>query len=67
MNLDRTCKEVTVLLVAREDRELGVQDGLALRSHIEICEACGVFEAQMLTMRRALSQWRNYAGEESTD
>ena len=49
----RTCKEVTVLLVTREDRELPAIERLALRLHLAACTACPVFERQLLTMRNA--------------
>jgi hypothetical protein len=61
--LRRTCKEVAVLLVAREDRKLPVADRLALRMHLAACTACPIFERQLLTMRNALQRWRNYTGE----
>jgi hypothetical protein len=52
MPLMRTCKEVTALVVAREQA--------ALRVHMVICKACPNFERQMLTMRNAMKQWRHY-------
>ena len=58
--LRRTCKEAAALLVAREDRQLGLADRVALRLHLVVCDACPRFERQMLTMRNALHQWRNY-------
>lgn len=61
ISLHRTCKEVAAILVAREDRKLGVADRLALRLHMVICDACPRFERQMLTMRNGLRQWRNYS------
>ena len=36
----RTCKEVSALLIAREDRDLPVADRLALRLHMAMCQAC---------------------------
>jgi putative zinc finger protein len=63
MSLRRTCKEVTALLVAREDRELPVIERLALRLHLAVCTACPVFERQLLTMRNAMQRWRNYTDE----
>lgn len=57
----RTCKEVSALLVAREDRELPLSDRLALRLHMAMCQACPRFERQLLTMRNAMKQWRHYA------
>lgn len=58
--LMRTCKEVTALVVAREDRDLGRREHMALRLHMVMCKACPLFERQMLTMRLAMKQWRNY-------
>lgn len=64
MSLNRTCREVTALLVAQEDRRLGLADRLALRIHMVICDACPKFERQILTMRNSLHQWRNYADQD---
>lgn len=61
--LRRSCKEVAALVLAREDRRLPVSERLALRTHMLICKACPVFEQQILTMRNALRQWRNYSGD----
>jgi hypothetical protein len=61
--LRRTCKEVAVLLVAREDRALPPIERLALRLHLAACAACPVFERQLLTMRNALQRWRHYTDE----
>jgi hypothetical protein len=58
--LNRTCREVAALLVAREDRHLGMADRWALRMHMVICDACPQFERQILTLRNSLQQWRNY-------
>ena len=60
----RSCKEVTALLVAREDRELALSDRLALRLHLLVCKACPRFERQMLSMRNQLQQWRNYTTDD---
>lgn len=58
--LKRSCKEVTALLVAQEDRDLPMLDRLALRLHLSVCKACPRFERQMLTMRNAMNHWRQY-------
>lgn len=58
--LKRSCKEVTALLIAQEDRDLPVLDRLALRLHLSVCKACPRMERQILTMRHAMDQWRNY-------
>jgi len=60
MLMRRTCKEATALLLAREDRELPLVERLALRMHLAACRACPVVARQLLTMRNALKQWRNY-------
>lgn len=60
MPLMKTCKEATAMMVAREDRALGLADRVALRLHLLICEACPRFERQMLSMRNSMKEWRNY-------
>lgn len=62
--LRRTCKQVAALLVAREDRPLGLADTLALRLHMRFCEACPRFEGQVLAMRNQMKQWRNYTNSD---
>ena len=63
MILRRTCKEVAALLVARDDRALPLVERVALRLHLAACNACPVFERQLLTVRKSLQSWRNYADE----
>ena len=58
--LMRSCKEVTALVIAREDRELPWMERAALRVHMAMCQACPRFERQVLTMRNAMKQWRRY-------
>ena len=57
---NRTCKQVTSLVIAREDRALSMPDRWGLRLHMAICATCPVFERQIFTMRNAMRQWRNY-------
>ena len=64
MPFNRTCKEVSALVIAREDRVLPWRDRLALRLHMAMCAACPTFERQILTMQNAMRQWRHY---EDTD
>lgn len=61
MILRRTCKQAADLLIAQEDRALRWPDRLSLRLHLLACEACPRFEKQVLTMRSAVKQWRNYS------
>jgi Putative zinc-finger len=56
----RSCREVTTILIAREDRALGWRERIALRMHLAICHACPQFQRQILTLRGAMKQWRNY-------
>ena len=56
----RTCKDVAALVIAREDRALSLTERAHLRTHMWICKACPKFEGQVLTMRNAMRQWRNY-------
>ena len=58
--LMRNCKEVTALVIAREDRDLPWAERAALRVHMAMCKACPRFERQVLTMRNAMKQWRGY-------
>lgn len=58
--LNRTCKEVAAMLIAREDRDLRLPERMALRIHLLICDACPRFERQVLSMRNGMRQWRNY-------
>jgi len=60
MPFNRTCRDVTAILIAREDRALGWRERIALRIHLAICQACPRFERQVLAMRNAMKQWRNY-------
>jgi len=62
--LMRSCKEVTALLIAREDRVLPLTERMGLRMHMVLCRACPRFERQVLTMRNAMRQWRNYTGDD---
>ncbi|WP_296490442.1 zf-HC2 domain-containing protein [Rhodoferax sp.] len=62
--LMRSCKEVAALVIAREDRDLPVTEQWALRVHMTICQACPTFERQVLGMRNAMKNWRNYADDE---
>jgi hypothetical protein len=59
--LRRTCREAAALLIAREDRALRLSDHIALKLHLLACDACPKFENQILTMRAAMKQWRNYS------
>jgi hypothetical protein len=60
----KTCKEVAILLIAREDHPLSLGERMALRIHLMVCRACPRFEQQLLTMRQAMKTWRHYVEQE---
>ena len=64
--LRRTCREAAALVIAREDRVLSLPDSVALKLHMLACKACPKFENQVLTMRAAMGQWRNYTGDDNS-
>jgi hypothetical protein len=45
--LHRNCREVTALVLARQDRELGLGERLLVRIHMLICKGCPRFERQV--------------------
>jgi predicted anti-sigma-YlaC factor YlaD len=56
----RNCREVTALVLAGEDRQLGFFERWAVRAHLKVCRACPRFVAQVALMRRAYPRWRAY-------
>lgn len=62
--LRRTCRETAELLIAREDRALGMSDKVALKLHLLACKTCPKFENQILTMRAAMGMWRQHSDDE---
>jgi Putative zinc-finger len=63
--LRRTCKEVAHMVVAMQDKKLSLKETAELRLHMALCKDCPEFENQFLTMKNAMKQWRNYAGDDS--
>jgi hypothetical protein len=64
MDLKRSCREVTRLVLESEDRLLTSTETLALQAHWRICDACRKFREQAQWMRGALSRWRSYRDED---
>ena len=58
MKIPNSCRDISGLLLAREDRTLSLGERLAVRVHILTCRACQRFEKQTLILRGALRQWR---------
>ncbi len=64
MLLRRTCKQITTLMIAREDRPLTLAERWAVQFHLLACKACPTFERQLLAIRQGLNRWKNYRSEE---
>lgn len=62
-----TCRRSASLLLASQDRRLGMRDRVALRFHLGICEACTRFNGQLNLMRDAMGQWRRYREGDAGD
>jgi hypothetical protein len=54
MSLRLSCKEATRLISQGMDRRLSLTEGIALRLHVRICDACTRFTSQVKFLRRAL-------------
>ena len=59
-----SCKEAAALLIANEDRLISLDERTRMRLHLLACKTCPNFERELLTMRNAMRQWRNYAPDE---
>lgn len=60
MRFERSCREVTRLVLESQDRELSLADRLALQIHWRLCESCTRFRNQTDVMREAMKRWRGY-------
>ena len=60
MRFERSCREVTRLVLESQDRELSLADRLALQIHWRLCESCTRFRNQADVMREAMKRWRGY-------
>jgi len=59
----RNCRDITRLILQREDRTLSLVERLAVRFHLRICLMCTRFTGQVQLMNRAMGQWKQYAAE----
>ena len=60
MKFNRTCREVTHLVLESQDRGLTLSERLGLRFHMLICKACPGFARQVRLMRSAIGRWKQY-------
>jgi hypothetical protein len=63
----RKCREVTRLVLERENRALTVVERIAVRLHLSICLMCTRFTGQVRLMNRAMAQWKHYAEHDEHD
>jgi hypothetical protein len=63
----RNCREVTRLILQRENRALTVVERVAVRFHLGICLMCTRFTGQVKLMNRAMAQWKQYAENDGSD
>jgi hypothetical protein len=56
----RSCRDVSTLVLEREDRNLSFPERLTIRLHFMMCKACPKFEEQVITMRHAMRDWSAY-------
>ena len=60
----RNCREVTRLVLERENRTLTIVERFAVRLHLGICLMCTRFTGQVQLMNRAMAQWKHYAEQD---
>ena len=58
---NRNCREVTRLILERENRRLTALERIAVRLHLSICLMCTRFTGQVKLMNRAMAHWKAYA------
>ena len=63
----RNCREVTRLVLEREERALTLVERIAVRLHLGICLMCTRFTGQVQLMNRAMAQWKRYAEHDEHD
>ncbi len=63
----RNCREVTRLVLERENRPLTLVERIAVRFHLRICLMCTRFTGQVRLMNRAMAQWQAYAEHDDRD
>lgn len=64
---ERTCREVTRLVLEGEDRRLRMNERLSVLLHLQICTACSNFVEQVAVMRKAMRRWRSYAEKDADE
>jgi hypothetical protein len=65
--LYRNCREVTRLVLERENRPLTLVERVAVRFHLGICLMCTRFTGQVRLMNGAMAQWQRYAEQDEAE
>ena len=63
----RNCREVTRLVLERENRRLTLVERIAVRFHLGICVMCTRFTGQVRLMNRAMAHWQQYVERDERD
>ncbi|MCV2355555.1 zf-HC2 domain-containing protein [Paucibacter sp. B2R-40] len=63
MKLMPSCKDITHIVLAGEDRQLRAGERLLVRAHWMICSGCKNFGKQLGMMRQASARWRDCSKE----
>jgi hypothetical protein len=58
-----SCRDVTRMVLAGQDRQLGPVKLTLIRVHRLFCRACDNFGKQVELMRKASARWRSYGDE----
>lgn len=61
----KTCREVFVMVLQSQDRNLSLFERLGLRLHLLACDACSIFVRQNKVLSVRMKGWRAY--REDTD
>ncbi len=54
-----SCKETSLLLSQAQERRLGWREKLGLELHLQLCEGCARFRAQLDFIRAAVRRYRD--------
>jgi hypothetical protein len=58
MSFKLNCREASRKLSEAEDRSLGLGERVGLWMHLKACDACTHFSRQVVTLRKAMQQYR---------
>jgi hypothetical protein len=57
-----SCRQAVRLMLEDEDREIAVDERVAIQVHVSVCFMCSRFVNQLNFMRRATRAWRRHSG-----